>query len=142
MPTKPAVKVEVKEPKQVIRPKYVFKQYNSMYRAVVRIDGEVNRLGVFKTMAYAVQAQKDYCIERGTTYEAVFGGLGVLLAVVGGLGSLRRNTPLFVLTVPYIVASTCFFSLWTRTLCFADRIGSMTVFNAMDIHPGNTDFCQ
>ena len=72
MPTKPAVKVESPEPKQVIRPKYVFKQYNSMYRAVVRIDGEVNRLGVFETMAYAVQAQKDYCIERGTTYEAVF----------------------------------------------------------------------
>ena len=71
MPKKPAVK-PAQEPKQIIRPKYIFKQYNGLYRAIVRIDRVDNRLGVFETIAYAVQAQKNYCIERGTTYEAVF----------------------------------------------------------------------
>jgi len=46
-------------------------------------------------------------------YSGVFGVLGVALGAVGALASLRR-LPLFVLTVPYIVISTLFFSLWTR----------------------------
>jgi hypothetical protein len=70
---KPVVRAcHLPEPKQVIKPKYIFKQYNGKYRAIVRIDRVDHRLGVFTTMAYAVQAQKQFCLKMGTTYEAVF----------------------------------------------------------------------
>ena len=72
MPSKPAVKVEVKEPKQVIRPKYIFLQYNGRYRATVRLDGVTHLLGTYDTELEALRAQELFCIERGTTYEAVF----------------------------------------------------------------------
>ncbi len=45
--------------------------------------------------------------------EGVFGGLGAMLALIGGFAAFRR-APLFALTVPYITVATLFFSLWRR----------------------------
>ncbi|MDG2307344.1 MAG: hypothetical protein P8R42_22385 [Candidatus Binatia bacterium] len=46
-------------------------------------------------------------------YLSVFGPLGGALGCFGALAAVRR-LPLFLLTVPYVVVSTLFFSLWTR----------------------------
>lgn len=52
--------------------------------------------------------------ENLAAYAAGFGVLGMLLALLGAAGALRRNIALFVGTVPYVVTSLLFFSLWTR----------------------------
>ncbi len=46
-------------------------------------------------------------------YHGVFGSLGLLLGGIGAVAALWR-LPLFVLTVPYVIGATLFFSLWTR----------------------------
>lgn len=64
-------------------------------------------------------------------YAATFGPLGLGLALVGALAALRRP-PLFVLSVPYVVVATLFFSLWPRpdTRYLAGAILMLTVLLA------------